>query len=74
MMFMDAYAFNQDISKWDVAAVTDMNKMFKDAIAFDQNLGDWCDADGVNEPSTFQGAKCEPSQCDANGDADCVPT
>ena len=31
--FMDAFAFNQPIDKWDVSSVTNMNEMFEGAVA-----------------------------------------
>ena len=34
-------AFNKDLSKWDVSAVTDMRNMFSDASAFNQDLSKW---------------------------------
>ena len=37
-MFNGASAFNQDLSKWDVSAVTDMSYMFSGASAFNQKL------------------------------------
>ena len=33
--------FNQDISKWRVSQVTNMNRMFIGALAFDQDLSKW---------------------------------
>jgi surface protein len=40
-MFEDAYAFNGDISKWDVSEVTNMNKMFSGASAFNSDISEW---------------------------------
>merc|ERR1711982_189505 len=40
-MFADAFAFNQDLSKWDVSAVTNMASMFARASAFNQDLSKW---------------------------------
>merc|ERR1719331_2885879 len=37
-MFLIASAFNQDLSKWDVSAVTDMAYMFYGALAFKREL------------------------------------
>ena len=44
-MFHGASAFNQDLSKWDVSAVTNMWRMFHDASAFKREL---CGAAWVN--------------------------
>merc|ERR1712032_1459626 len=38
---MGASAFNQDLSKWDVSAVTAMWNMFAGASAFNQDLSKW---------------------------------
>ena len=40
-MFYDASVFNQDLSKWEVSAVTDMGTMFHGASAFNQDLSVW---------------------------------
>merc|ERR1719201_1948309 len=40
-MFSSASAFNQDLSKWDVSAVTNMKFMFSSAFTFDQDLSKW---------------------------------
>ena len=40
-MFSGATAFNQDISGWDTAQVTDMRDMFMDASAFNQDISGW---------------------------------
>ena len=40
-MFRNATSFNQDVSGWEVSAVTDMGDMFFGATAFDRNLGPW---------------------------------
>ena len=37
-MFADAKSFNQDLSKWDVSAVSDMALMFSGASAFKRKL------------------------------------
>merc|ERR1712032_338731 len=44
-MFDGAHSFNQDLSKWDVSRVTDMQQMFTEASAFQQTL---CGAAWVN--------------------------
>ena len=40
-MFNGATAFNQDISNWNTAAVTDMQGMFYGATSFNQDISDW---------------------------------
>jgi len=40
-MFLSAYAFNQDLSNWDVSSVISMAGMFTQAYAFNQDLSDW---------------------------------
>jgi len=37
----DADSFNQDISGWNVSAVTDMSFMFYDADSFNQDISAW---------------------------------
>ena len=40
-MFANATAFNQNISRWDVRSVTNMDGMFNNTPVFNQNLGAW---------------------------------
>ena len=40
-IFSYASTFNQDLSKWDVSAATNMVYMFSDASAFNQDLSKW---------------------------------
>jgi len=40
-MFNGATNFNQDISRWDVSSVENMNNMFKGAISFDYSVSNW---------------------------------
>ena len=49
-MFYDARAFNQDISKWQVAKVTGFVAMFFQAYAFNQDLSTW-NTDGISSKS-----------------------
>ena len=54
-MFDGATTFNQDISSWNTAAVTDMRDMFVDATAFNQNLSGWCVQTHFDaEPNSFK--------------------
>merc|ERR1712222_258740 len=55
-MFSYASAFNQDLSKWDVSAVTNMGSMFSGTSSFNQDFSKW-DVSGVTHMgSMFQGA------------------
>ena len=40
-LFFREYAFNKDISGWDVGSVRDMGFMFYEASAFNQNISGW---------------------------------
>ena len=40
-MFRGTYAFNQDISGWDVSRVTDMTQMFQGSTTFNQDISSW---------------------------------
>ncbi len=40
-MFISCNKFNQDLSGWDVSAVTTMEGMFKDAHRFNQDISGW---------------------------------
>lgn len=40
-MFYNAVKFNQDISKWNTGAVTNMGSMFTGAKAFNQDISKW---------------------------------
>ena len=62
-MFKDNPSFNQDISAWNVGAVTDMSQMFEEASSFNQQLcwgitlcgDDWaaCSSASVNTYEMF---------------------
>ena len=52
-MFLDAAAFNQDISAWDTVNVTDMSQMFGNATSFNQDLTGWCVTNTPVEPGSF---------------------
>ena len=40
-LFLDARAFNQELSKWDVSRATDMGMMFANATHFNEDLSKW---------------------------------
>ena len=40
-MFRNGFAFNKDISAWNVSSVTNMRQMFDNANAFNQTLNTW---------------------------------
>ena len=48
-------AFNGDISKWDVAEVTNMSYMFNGATSFNQNISGWNVANVTNMSYMFNG-------------------
>jgi surface protein len=52
-MFMHASSFNQDLSDWNVCAVTDMSHMFDEAISM-SNLPSWLDSSNGCRPTTYQ--------------------
>jgi surface protein len=55
-MFSNTYAFNQDISGWDVSNVTDMGRMFSYANAFNQDISSWNVGNVTDMSSMFQNA------------------
>ncbi len=52
-MFYNASAFNQNISLWNTASVTNMSGMFGRASAFNQNIGLWNTASVINMSYMF---------------------
>ena len=44
--------FNQDISKWNVSNVTNMNNMFKNC-PFNKDISNWCVEKINQEPNNF---------------------
>lgn len=54
LMFHKAYAFNQDLSKWDVSSVSSMYRMFYEASAFERVLC-W-DVQAANTRDMFDGS------------------
>ena len=55
-MFNGATSFNQDVSKWNTAAVTSMASMFESATSFNQDIGKWNTAAVTSMANTFNGA------------------
>ena len=40
-MFANATSFNQDLSSWNISAVSNMDAMFANATSFNQDLSNW---------------------------------
>lgn len=56
LMFLGAFAFNQDISNWNTSNVSSMFRMFIDAPVFNQPIGNWDVGNVKNMERMFQGA------------------
>ena len=54
--FKDRTTFNEDIGRWDVSNVTDMNRIFLNAKAFNQDIGDWNTSSVTNMGRMFSDA------------------
>ena len=55
-MFSGASTFSQDLSKWDVSAVTNMQAMFAYVSKFNQDLSKWVVAAVIDMAYMFSGA------------------
>jgi surface protein len=56
-MFSQATSFNQDLSNWNTATVTDMESMFFQVRSFNQDLSNWNTAAVTDMESMFEGAR-----------------
>ena len=56
-MFMNAEAFNNDITSWDTGNVVYMNLMFYNADSFNQNINSWNTENVVYMGYMFYNAK-----------------
>jgi len=54
-MFANATLFNQNISSWNIANVTTMNRMFY-RTSFNQNISGWNVSNVLNHSNIFQNA------------------
>lgn len=55
-MFNDATSFNEDISHWDMSAVTDLDAMFIRASTFNQDVSSWDTSNMINMRQAFREA------------------
>ena len=51
------FAFNQDISSWDVSNVNDMNSMFSNAHSFNKDISKWDVSNVTQMNRMFEGAR-----------------
>ena len=51
-----AFAFNQNLARWQTQAVHDMSEMFTRALAFNQGIGRWVTRSTTSLDSMFMGA------------------
>lgn len=56
VMFANTLYFNQDISNWDVSAITNMGTMFNGALSFNQDITNWNVANVTGMHAMFNNA------------------
>jgi surface protein len=57
LSFLSQYAFNEDISSWDVSAATDMSGMFRNALSFNGGLSTWNTSSVLSMEEMFAGTR-----------------
>jgi surface protein len=57
-MFLEAAAFNSNISCWNVSNVTEMSRMFRFAEAFNQDVSSWKMCHLGMSPMPMPGLRC----------------
>jgi surface protein len=55
--FDSQYAFNEDISSWDVSSATNMSGMFRNALSFNGDLSTWNTSSVVSMEEMFAGTR-----------------